>query len=174
MRRHNTQGSEKGGLKMRDNRRLRRGACAAALFGTLLGLTSASCSNDDGSLAPGGKAVLVVNFEPNPVTHLQPALWRYEVQVTEVGGVGVFMYGYTVKEYSAAGVEYSSATSDASSFNSSFLLCGGEGTFMPAGSTRCSNAERTEGRNTGYATWTFFGLDELGNEVTATGRVDFL
>jgi hypothetical protein len=139
------------------------------------GLLSFPLGCDEGSSGPGGpQASLVVTFEPNPVAHVQAALWRYEVHVTEVGGVGVFIYGYTVKEYSAAGVEYTSSTSDASAFSGSFLLCGGEGSFMPAGSVRCSNAERTEGRNTGYNTWTFFGLDELGNEVTTTGRVEFL
>ena len=142
----------------------------------LAGLLALPLGCDEGGSGPEGpKANLLVTFEPNPVAHEQPALWTYEVHVTEVGGVGVFIYGYTVKQYSAAGVEYSSVrTSDSSAFNSSFLLCGGEGTFMPAGSTRCSHAERTVGRNTGYATWTFFGLDELGSEITATGRVDFL
>jgi len=140
----------------------------------LLVLGPASCGNDDGSVAPGRKAELAVSFDPNPVAHVRPGEWEHLVYVTEAGGIGVYIYGFKIQDFSAAGVEYVSTSEDAASFNSKFRLCGGDGTFMAGGTTRCAAVIRTEGRNTGHSLWTFFGLDELGNEVTATGRVDFL
>ena len=52
--------------------------------------------------------------------------------------------------------------------------CGGEGNYIGPGATRCTDILTFNRRNNGWEIWTFYGVDDLGNEVTGEGRVDLI
>ena len=136
------------------------------------------------STAPEGPtANLVVTFDPNPTPHFDYGRWSYRVYVTETNGVGVHIYGWVREGFSAAGAPYIEDVRTEVDFINEFDRCEGGfddpfivwiDNYMPPGSTWCSDRILEEGRNNGWQTFTFYGVDDFGNEVSATGRQDLL
>lgn len=138
-------------------------------------LIPAGCDNSDSSgNVTGPMANLVVIFSPNPVMHSGYGEWHYEVAVRETSGVGVHIYGFIRKSHSAAGESYSNDVNEELAFIDDFDGCGGEGNYIPGGGIRCGFHRISDGRNSGFEVWTFYGVDDFGNEVTGEGRVDLL
>jgi hypothetical protein len=143
-------------------------AVSALLFAAV------GCDNSDSSgNVTGPQANLVVTFTPNPTSHSAYGEWLYRVEVTETNGVGVNIYGWTRTGYSAAGVEYLSEVKEEVDFIGDFDACGGEGNYIGGGQTRCSNRHLFDERS-GWQIFTFYGVDDYGNEVTGEGRHDLL
>lgn len=132
------------------------------------------CDSSSEVAIDGPTANLVVRFEPNPATHFAEGEWKYTVYLSETAGIGVHIYGWVRQGYSAAGAKYAEDKSDEIDFIQEFRACGGEGNYLEAGSTRCSNRHLFDRKNSGWQTFTFFGVDDLGNEVTGEGRLDLL
>ena len=152
---------------------LRRWLSALGLAALLL--IPVGCDNSDSSGdITGPQATLVVTFSPNPVAYSAYGEWLYGVAVTETSGVGVHIYGFIRKSHSAAGEPYSDDISPELAFIDEFNHCGGEGNYIPGGGTRCGFYRIYDGRNSGFEIWTFYGVDDSGNEVTGEGRVDLL
>ncbi len=138
-------------------------------------LASPGCDNSsDTTGSTGPQANLVVTFTPNPVQYSRYGEWFYRVMVTETNGVGVHIYGWIRAGYSEAGEEYQPDIRTEFDFAAEFTACGGEGDYISGGETRCSDRRLYEGRNSGWQVWTFYGVDDFGNEVTGEGRLELL
>lgn len=135
---------------------------------------SGGCDNSTGTAPVDPVANLVVTFEPNPSVHFRYGEWAYRVIVTETNGVGVHVYGWIRQGYSGAGEKYSEDVRQELDFTDEFDDCGGEGNYIEPGSMRCSDRILVERRNSGWQTFTFYGVDDSGNEVSGMGRLDLL
>ncbi len=141
---------------------------------TAMSLVTAACSEDSPAQPEGPRAELVIHFDPNPALSVRPGEWEYTVTITEVNGVGLYMHEYLTRHYNVAGVQLNELSSDRQTFQKEFLGCGGEGPYIPGGTSRCTSTITTGAmKNTGYAEWEFHGQDDFGNEVIATARVEF-
>ncbi len=130
------------------------------------------CDNESDPGTIGTKAILVVYFEPNPTAIDIDGKWRYVVYVSEINGVGVSIYGWNVERFSDSDISLGSGTGSQAEFEAQYVLCGGEGTYLPGGQTRCSARFYERVANAGYLVYTFFGVDDNGNEVEGEGRLD--
>jgi hypothetical protein len=144
--------------------------CLLAVFLSL----APGCDNSTSSAPTGPTANLVVTFDPNPTFFVADGLWRYRVNVTETNGVGVHIYGWIRQAYSLADVPAAEDVSGELEFIEEFFHCGGEGNYLPAFGIRCSDRYTVDWKNSGWQTYTFYGVDDFGNEVTGEGRLDLL
>ena len=133
------------------------------------------CDNDNVS-GTGKRAILVVSFEPNPAPIDIDGVWRFVVFVSEINGVGVSIYGWDFEHYSMSDVNLGSGGGSQAEFEVQYVICGGEGNYLPGGLTRCSarKYERVPNQvsSTGYLEYRFFGVDDNGNEVEGKGRLN--
>ena len=151
---------------------MKKSAVLALLAGVLILAPGCDNSADTG---PGGPtANLLVTFDPNPVRHFTHGEWLFTVYVTETAGVGVYIYGWVRQGYSGAGEPYAVDRNTEVQFIEEFNDCPGEENYIPAGGTRCGYYRIYDGINSGSETWTFYGIDDSGNEVSGEGTVDFL
>ena len=148
-------------------------AIVGSLLAVFVGLAP-GCDNSTGSDPVGPVANLVVAFDPNPTFFEADGLWRYRVNVTETNGVGVHIYGWIRQAYSLADEPAAEDKRGELSFIEEFDDCGGEGNYLPAFGTRCSDRRTIDWKNSGWQTFTFYGVDDSGNEVTGEGRLDLL
>jgi hypothetical protein len=151
------------------------GLRGAALFGAVLAILLSSLLPACSSSEPDDpKVTLRVTFSPNPAVASADGSWTYTVNVTELAGNGTYINDFTVERFSGADIKYSEKEYNAAKFKVWFDDCGGSGTYIAGGTTRCANIISIEGRNSGHADWTFNGVDVLGTSVTGKGRIDWL
>lgn len=127
-----------------------------------------------GNKTTGPTANLVITFEPNPVTFSANSQWNYWVFVTETTGIGVDIFRFDVQGYSPSGEGTGLTEHPRADFELWFRECGGEGNYIAGGTTRCTPVTSRGFSNAGHRDWTFFGVDDLGNTVKGTGRIDLL
>jgi hypothetical protein len=136
---------------------------AIVIVGTLM-----SCSG--GGNGGSNMAALSVHFVPDPVYIAADGRFYFRVTVTENTGIGVEITSFIVKFYTAdQGAHSTQDLTD--SFPSWFTACGGSGTYIPGGMSRC--ADICVETNAAYSHFTFTGRDDLGNSVGGSGRVDY-
>lgn len=142
----------------------------------LMALFALSCNNNN-PLVPtvDPRASLSVTFTPNPGTRIKPGVYKYTITITETAGVGISIYGSQYEVFSDAGVLVETFESAETLVETWFRDCGGEGNYLPPNGVRCSNLVSTRlepVNNAGYIIFTFFGVDDTGNEVIGRGRVE--
>jgi hypothetical protein len=111
------------------------------------------------------KASLVISFNRNPIPYVGDNV-SYVVKVTETNGVGVSLKNYVSQYYSNSGPhphEYNTKE-----WFESWV----PGEYLPANGSL--NFDAGAGKGWTYATFTINGIDDNGNDITATGRVDFV
>jgi len=139
-------------------------ACASLLhFG---------CSNDEGPTQNTSvTANLVVFFEPNPAPVTDYGEYQTLLCVGETNGIGLYVHGVVEQQYSASGEPYSPKTYDDLWFKRKFQVDPTEGAYLPGGEGRCTHLTYNDFDYDRYEDWTFLGEDDLGNEVSGTGRI---
>jgi hypothetical protein len=115
-------------------------------------------------------AALRVLCDPNPVDPAADGKFYFRVTLTEDNGIGVEITAWTAASYNAddslRGIN--DLTAD---FAAWFDECGGSGTYIAGGTSRCANINYDGAA--AYSILAFFGRDDLGNTVEGSGRVDF-
>lgn len=137
-------------------------------------LVAGACGEDSPAQPEGPRAELVIQFDPNPAPFARPGQWEYTVTITEVNGVGLFIHEYLTRDYSAAGEPRGETVTDRQTFRTTFIECGGEGVYIPGGTSRCASIKTATQASNGFTEWEFRGQDDFGNEVIATARVTLL
>jgi hypothetical protein len=115
-------------------------------------------------------AALSVLFAPNPVNVSPDGMFRVRVTVTEENGIGVEITSLRISNYAADDSVINVQNEGPAWFAEQFDDCGGSGTYIPGGSLRCADLEY--GGSAVYSIFTFFGLDDLGNNIEGSGRLD--
>jgi hypothetical protein len=153
---------------------IRKAGIAAAV---VMALFAVSC-NKNNTMVPDTVeplASLTVSFSPNPGQLIKPGVYKYTITLAETAGVGVSIYGYQREVFSDAGVLEETFDGDQLLVESWFRDCGGEGNYVPPSGVRCTRLLSTRLEpvaNAGYMIWTFFGVDDTGNEVIGRGRIE--
>ena len=137
------------------------------ILSVLMVVSLMSCSGG-GSDSPS-MAALRVLFAPNPVDSAADGKFYFRVTLMEDNGIGVQITGWTAANYNADD-SLRGITDLTANFADWFDECGGAGTYIPGGTSRC--AEVNYGGGAAYAVMSFFGRDDLGNAVEGSGRVD--
>ena len=118
------------------------------------------------------KAAVLVSFDPNPVPagfERNYGFWIYNITLTETGGAGVTFKNLVIQYYSSDGTLGRSTVYDTQKWFTSWL----PNAYLPA------NGKVTTGaglpvQTLKYGIFTYSGIDDNGNEIEATGRVDFI
>jgi hypothetical protein len=117
----------------------------------------------------GAEAVVVVSFDPNPVTIILGQVY-WKIILTETKGVGVTMKSMVAQYYSNSGSLGSSPVFSGPNWGQGF-----SGAYLPP------NKQGTIGAGHGfidsfmptYVIYTIIGTDDNGHELIITARVDF-
>lgn len=136
-----------------------------ALFTFIIG-----CDGDGGGNP--GRSNLDIRFSPNPVNRAVDGKWHYKVTIEETSGIGVTIDGMDVQTYRDDGQFHYGGNYSVDEFCDWFDDCGGSGSYIPAGSIRCGYV--WSGKSDvppDYRYWTFTGIDDFDNRISATARV---
>jgi len=130
-----------------------------------------SCGGGGGG--DSGKDALRMTADPNPVTQCSTCGdFHFQVTITETKGIGVEITSFRGLAYSADNVLLNTQNFTTAEFADWFNKCGGTGTYIAGGLTRCANLS-FDG-SAAYGILEVAGMDDLGKSVTCTCRVDFL
>jgi hypothetical protein len=106
----------------------------------------------------------VVPVAPGSCREVAPS-WHFNVHLTEVGGAGVTITGFTIDN--GVGVQTFSAQDFASLFN----ICGPGDSHIPAFGGVCGSlCAGLPGLNSGRLILTFYGTDDQGDPVTLVSK----
>ena len=129
-----------------------------------------SCSGG-GDDSPSMAALRVLT-DPNPINMAADGKFYYRMTLTEENGLGVEINRWQASYYNADDSLRITIDYTAANFADWFIDCGGTGTYIPGGTSRC-NDWWYEGE-AAYIIVTFFGLDDLGNGIEGSIRLDFI
>ncbi len=119
--------------------------------------------------ANDGQARLEARIEPNPAPQSNNGKWDIKVFVKETNGVGVTINRVQAREQDGS----ISLDIDNEGFTRMFAACGAkQDGFVPGFDEAC--AELSRGGKPGFDTFTFFGVDQNGNDVEASATVTLL
>lgn len=117
---------------------------------------------------PVSKANLEVSFSPDPVPNDFGDNWTMKVTIKETNGIGVAISRWDIAWPSGA-----VTSNGVNEFVRLFSDCGTQvGGFIPAFDIACGNITFTT--FSGNLTLTFFGIDERGNPIIASGSTTLL
>ena len=117
----------------------------------------------------GAEAVVVVSFDPNPLTIYVGHIY-WQTILTETKGVGVTMKSMVTQYYSSIGSLGTSPVFSGPNWGQGF-----SGAYLPpnAKGSIGSGLSFTNSFMPTYAIFTVTGTDDNGHEITVTGRLDF-
>jgi hypothetical protein len=110
-------------------------------------------------------AAIVVTFDPNPAPCIAPPQW--EVTIAEVNGVGVQLQEITLTEYAGDSFVDQGIYEVASTLEG--LL---ESGYLPPFDSVTFGGGFWDCEEITHAVFVVTGIDDLGNEIEGTGRVD--
>lgn len=113
-------------------------------------------------------AKLNISIDPNPVPcSSEDGRWHYTMSISESNGVGVSITSLTFTDYTQEDQLIGTESFDAETFFGWF-----ETDYIPAFST--IQTESNYLGTSGYSIATVAGIDDNGNPVEATVRIDYL
>jgi hypothetical protein len=142
---------------------------AAIIILLLLSVSLITSCNGNGSPS---EAALRVLTDPNPINMAVDGRFYYRMTLTETNGIGIEITGWRSTDYNADDSLRNTADFTAANFADWFVDCGGSGTYIPGGTSRCNDWYYEGGA--AYMIVAFFGLDDLGNDIESSVRLDFL
>ena len=134
----------------------------------MVGFLMACSGGGDGSPS---MAALSVLYAPNPVDKSPDGRFHSRMTLMEENGIGAEIVWWRSSYYNADDSPRTTFEFTSADFVRWFNDCGGTGTYIPGGGSRCADWWYEGGA--AYGTFTFAGRDDLGNTVEGTGRVDF-
>ncbi len=116
------------------------------------------------------KANLEVTFRPNPVpkVNTENDKWLYTVDIAETTGIGVTITGFKVINENSDILTDEDTDIFVAWFNDCSTPSKG---FIPGFGFACGNVVSTEPESGLNRIWSFSGIDENGNDITASGKV---
>ena len=100
--------------------------------------------------------------------------YHFRITIQETAGTGVTITGYELQFYNSNGRLVATFVEGEAQALGFFNECGGpvsDKAYIPGGLSRCVNMETTGGRSDQYEIWTFRGVDDLGNIVEGSGKL---